>query len=379
MKKKLLIFTLATFTSIALFVSCTADDDDAKATILPESFNVEVPNSLASAQATVALAPSNRLKVNDVEVSGNDLYDMMRAFVFIGNASGKFLTELITAIKIYNIDKPMTFSFISDDDNRAKQLIVTENVTFEGVQYSYKMVIIDVQNPNNPVHGLEMYWNRTPVRGLAIMQGYNLNRYDNSDLDARIRIDYSEATAKYEKQMEITIVDLDIDGIREHVDNLKMFVGKNGTQLDVYGNANLPNYQIIDKTHANGYNWAFVAHVNEELNIAVAKVALPTTVVSTTENIFTNYSMEKVLDDEIQIQYPLEAVNSVLRAAILKNSKAPAYFSGGLGFIGCGEVIPTTAPAGFTTEFVDLTSLSPYVPSVVNALTIKFGFETVEQ
>ena len=362
MRKRHLIFTLVTFVFAFMFVRCVDDTENPqRESILPTAFNVEVPTSLAS---------TSGLKAGDLSVSGNDLYEMMRAFVFVGHSSAAIIHEFIGVIALYQIDEPMEFKYISGDDDRAKELIVTANETFENIKYEYKMVVRDIQNPLDPATGLEMYWNRTPENGIAIMQFSNLNRTDAENIDARIRIDYSESSSTYDKQMIVSIAGLDIDGVNDNVDNLKMFVGKKGDRLDVYGNANLPDYQIIDKTHLNGYNWEFVAHVDDSKNISVAKVALPPTTVSNNTNLFTTYAMKTVLEKEIKIQYPDFADAQILINDILANSDAPAYFNAN-GFISCG----TTIPSGFTTEFIDLSSMNTYTPVAINALRIPFSDE----
>lgn len=360
MKKRHLIFTIFTFAFAVLLIRCTEDTETPETvSILPTSFNVEVPSSLAS---------SSGLKAGDLSINGNDLYEMMRAFVFVGHSSAAIIHEFIGVIALYQIDRPMEFTYISGDDNRAKELIVTANETFENIEYEYKMVVRDIQNPLSPATGLEMYWNRSHANGVAIMQFYNLNRTDTKNTNARIRIDYSESSSTYDKQMIVAIAGLDIDGVNDNVDNLKMFVGKKGDLLDVYGNANLPDYQIIDQTHQNGYNWAFVAHVDDSKNISVAKVALPPTTVSNNTDLFTIYAMKKVLEEEIQTQYPL--ATQTLIDQILENSAAPAYFNAN-GFISCGDAIP----AGFSTEFINLSGMNTYTPVAINALQIPFSDE----
>ncbi len=151
-----------------------------------------------------------------------------------------------------------------------------------------------------------------------------------------------------------------------------MFVGKKGDILDVYGNANLPKAKIIDTTHVDGYNWAFVARSNDKLNISVAQVALPPCTLNNLTNIFSTYSILNVLTAEINEAYPLASQEQI--DAFLVNTNTPAYFNGTQGFLSCGPVKPTS-PAGFTNEFVDLSNLEPYYPTMINALNISFSDE----
>lgn len=360
MKKNNLLIGLLTLALVVFGVSCNEKSDPVPS-ILPASFNIEVPSSLTN----------GGVKTGNAVFSGNEAYAMMRAFIYVGNASGFIIRDFMAFISLYHIDKPMDITFVSNDDLRTKNLVVTANQTFEGVTYEYKMVVTDISDPTHSAVGLEMYWNRSPVKGVSIMQFSNLNRRGaTKDVNSKIRIDYSEASTAYDKTMEVTLVGLDTVGVNNNVDNLKMFVGKKGNLLDVYGNANIPDYQIIDKTHADGYNWAFVARSNEDLNISVAKVALPPCTLVDLTNIFEIYSLKDVLTQEINKQYPTLTPLEV--AVFLANTGSPAYFNGTQGFLSCGTTLPTT-PAGFTSSFADLSTLKPYIPYQIDALQVNFS------
>lgn len=361
MKKRSLLFGVLTAFLAVILVSCDESEDAAKnASILPSSFNIDVPTSLAN---------SNGLKSGNASIDGNEVYEMMRAFVAIGNGSGAIVKDLMTAISYNNIDKPMDVTFLSADDNRLKRLIVTAKEMFEGNEYEYKMVIKDVQDPLAPLSGLEMYWNRAPIEGVSIFSFYNLNKQEIESKDARYRIDYSEISATYDKTMEVSIIGIDTTGTENNIDNLKMFVGKKGDIIEVYGNANLPDAKIVDQTHLDGYNWAFVGRSNEKSNISVAQVALPPCTLNNLDNLFTNYSIKKVLNDEIAKEYPT-APQSLIDA-FLVNTDSPAYFNGTDGFVSCG----TSIPEGYSPDFINLSGLEPYSPSQIDDLYLLFSDE----
>ena len=61
-----------------------------------------------------------------------------------------------------------------------------------------------------------------------------------------------------------------------HMDGMKMFVGKKGDQVDVYGNSSHPNAKFL--TEKVGYNWAFVASGSASEDIAVVELGLPLSV-----------------------------------------------------------------------------------------------------
>lgn len=353
MKKKLLYFTLLGGFIVAIIASCNPKDTVEPASILPANFNIDVPSSISSSSLKAASTDT---------LPGNKIYSMLRAFVYVGNVSGAIVKDFMAVIAAYHIDRPMQITYTSYDDNRLKTLTVTEKQVHGQITFDYKMVVADAEN--NEV-GLELYWNRAPISGTAIIKGYNLNRTKTKDKNATVNISYSEANAAYEKTMEVTIVGLDTAGVDDNVDNLKMFVGKKGNVIDIYGNANIPNYAIVDKNHVDGYNWAFVAHSNESLNISVAQVALPPCTLPYINNIFTNYSIKKVLNDEINKEYP--NLNQTYIDKFLTNADSPAYFNGTNGFISCGATLPAS-PAGFTADFANLSALSPYIPAQINAL-----------
>jgi len=358
MKKASVLYVV--FMSVVLsFYSCdkneTSDNNNTNG-ILPKSFSIDIPSSLSNNSTTKGL---------NEELNGNEVYKLMRAFVFVGDFSAEIIKAEITLLSAFNINKPMDLTYVSKEDNRQKHLVVVENASFEGKNYQYKLTISD----GNDI-GLQLYWNTNPVKGVSIIQGYNLNRSEPKNHNAKIRIDYSEAESKYQKQMEISIAGLDTNMI-DKMDKLKMFVGKNNDVLDVYGDANIPAIKhILDPKHTGGYSWVFTARTNETLNISVAKVAIPQTTLASVDKIFETYSIFNVINNEIHAVYG-NTIPQTIIDSYLKNTATPAYFNGTLGFISCGEL--PTGVVGFTSNFVDLSNLTPYVPNDVNNLTINFG------
>ena len=94
---------------------------------------------------------------------------------------------------------------------------------------------------------------------------------------------------------------------------------------------------------------------------------MPPSSVSTAEGILEEYSIFNVLEDEMMA---VGITNPDLIEFILQNAHAPAYFVGEEGFAGSGDDIPEHP--GFTSEFINLAGLSPFVPNEIKNLKIDF-------
>jgi hypothetical protein len=154
---------------------------------------------------------------------------------------------------------------------------------------------------------------------------------------------------------------------------MKMFVGQKGDTVQIRGNSNHPTAQIMNSAWQGGRSWCFVAKNNVALDIAVAKVALPPVSHSNTLDLWTDYSMEKVLEDEVKAAYNILPVadQNVIIGLVTANAKIPGFFQGDGGFISSGLAnIPSNT--GFTPKFINLGYLQPYTPSEVNMLVISF-------
>jgi hypothetical protein len=257
------------------------------------------------------------------------------------------------------------------NDGRTKLLTAVKYPSYNNYTWEYGLYIQDEDNSK----AFELFWNQKPIKGFAI---FKPSKVDNNVLglfhpNAMIKIEYSEEVTDYDKQMIVSISDLNLYQIND-MSSLKMFVGKKGNHLDIFGNSNHPNAILIDPKHTGGRNWAFVAHSDDNLNIGVAKVALPECNLDNIATLFTDYSIEKVLHDEINTVYGSVVTPTQLDSianVFLQNAKAPGYFIGIGGFVSCGTDIP--ANPGFTTDFINLDALSPYIPKDISTLSIPFA------
>lgn len=361
---------------VFIFTSCdnTGLNNNEDFGILPDNFKVDIPSSITQGNlknATLKSAQGDTL-------SGNEIYEMLGFFIEVGEESANIVEEIIWAIRVYGINKPMELSFISDDDSRSKNLVVKDLVEFESVSYDHGLTITDAQSEGNDDGGkaMQVFWNSDPIAGVAIIKPFNLDRNTNGTfMDAMYRVEYSAAgTAVYDETMLVSITGLPleegIDG-RFSLETMKMFVGRKDTVVDVYGNSNHPNaYLFVDETV--GFNWAFVASGTTDDEIGVAEVGLPPSDLTdgTRKAILEDYSIKQVFTEQIN-QWFLETwgirPDSSDVANYLQNADAPGYFDED-GFIQAGEM-PNNNYTEISSRILDLT---PYKPADISELTIDF-------
>jgi hypothetical protein len=366
MKNKNLIFTiLGAMFSVFFLVSCQEDGDENIPTSakFPEKFRVDIPSSISNTQ-------SMKGSKDDV-ISGNEMYEHLTNFIAIGDAAAELVEDIIIAIGEYNLAQEISFTY-EGDDGRDKYLEVLKDVTFENKNWAFQLTVIDVGSQNELDGGkaMQVFWNSNPVDGIAILKPYNIDRVNDNELgEAVYRVDYNELGVNgYDAEMTVYIADLPmlsplIDPYA--VDNLKMFAGKIGDIIDVYGNSNHPNAKFYNDDV--GFNWAFVASSDEALDIATAEVGLPpnTLDASDRETLLVTHSIYNVFEAQILEVYP--GLSNDVIETYLFNTQAPAYFDTN------GFVVGGTAPnITYDQVAARILSLVPYNPSEINALTIAF-------
>ena len=377
-KVKLKYETMKKFriTSIALFFMTTmfyfgcepqADMPQPEVSILPERFGVDIPNSLSSEYGV-----SNGRTAAIDTLKGNEIYSHLNLFISVGEGAAEIVRDIIRGIAIYRINKPMSLSFEGDDDGRTKNLVVKENPTFDGENWEFMLTITDAASEAelDEGKGLQIFWNRYPIRGIAILKPYNIDRNEDHEFDQAVfRIDYSEGGEHgYENHMIVSIADLPVaDPLDEpySMNALKMFAGKQGDIIDVYGNSNHPNATFIAGNA--GFNWAFVASGSESADIGVAEVGLPPSNLDepSKETLLDYYSIKNVITREIYEVWPNIDQKSV--DAFLFNTGAPGYFDNH-GFVSGGD---SPGEQYNDLEF-RLSLLSPYNPKEITNLEIAF-------
>lgn len=366
-------YLLLSFLSIAvLLYSCKKDDDDNnddnnnnKVSVMPTKFKVDIPESISSSDLQKSL--------KDAPLQGNEIYENLRTFIKVGEFSAEVVSDIMTAIATHGIYEASTFSFVSEDDNRTKNVVVSENVTLEGNTWEYLLLMTDQGGDT----AMQIVWNINPVEGIATMNPYNVDRTGNSTLEGVMyQVEYSETgDLGYDNYMIVQISGFPITE-NYSIDNLKMFAGKTGNTIDVYGNSNHPIARLVDSTYTDGFNWAFVAQSFDDVDIATAKVAMAKCSLQDTTNMFTECSIYNVLNNELHTVYDpyipewgADTVQVILNY-YLQNTHAPAYFNSTIGFVSCGVENMPTSPAEYSS--LSLTGLKPYIPNEINNLKVNF-------
>ncbi len=339
------------------FSSCTEEELAERAVDIPETFSVDIPSAISRSNGGL----NDRVAGDgDGIIEGEEIYAALPHFIRLGEASAEIVEFTLVVGAVLEAANIRTFTTDEGDDGRAKRFDITEGVSRGGVSYQYELTMRDVDDDEL---GLQLLWNSEPaVEGVGILRPYYIDRTENEDIDAFIRINYSENDPIYDATMTVSIAG--VETIDEgDLDNLKMFVGRSGDIVDVIGNSNHPNVTLIDENYTGGRNYAFVGRGDERNNLGVVKLALPPSNVETND-VLESYSVFSVLEAEIDAVATLD--QSIIDA-ILAEAGAPAYFDES-GFISAGPTVPT----GFTEDFIDLGGASPFVPSQVRDLTISF-------
>ena len=354
------------------FMACEENNfkPESNESILPENFKVDIPNSISNNNARFKSTEGDTL-------NGNEIYENLTNFIAIGEGSADIVEAIIWHLRIFDIYDVIDLTYVSDEDGRVKHMEIVEGGEYTNQTWEYTLTVTDVESAVNADGGvaLKLYWNTSPVAGVALLKPYNINRADDDGLgDAMYSIEYSEAgMGEYDAYMIVQIANIPLPNAELEpyaANNIKMFVGKKGDIIDVYGNSNHPNATFF--TEETGFNWAFIASGDENKDISVAEVSLPPTTLDTPSRdiILKDYSIKNVLTDEINTWF-LDNLgirpNDEDLANYLMNADAPGFFNQS-GFIQGG-----TAPSDEYNELVDrLTHLSPYNPAEINALSIEF-------
>ena len=366
--RKLSCYILAVLMVTGLFLAgCTEDSgpDVSDDSILPEEFGVDIPNALSYNTAKKSAEEIDTLR-------GNDVYEHLRTFISVGDHAGEIVGDLIRAIRTYQINRPMSLSFEGDDDQRVKNLVVTKNAEYDSVIWEFRLTLTDADSEGNDDGGkaLQVFWNRKPVKGIALLRPYNIDRRQDAILaNAIYRIDYNTNDAFYDATMIVSIAGLPVASPLQDpysMKALKPFAGKKGDIIDVYGNSDHPNAILISGTA--GFNWAFAASGNEVKDIGVAEVGLPPSNLDETSRstLLGYYGIRQVFEREIKAVWGT-AVPQVLLNAYLANTQAPGYFDSE-GIVSAG-----TSPGSSYDELDSrLGNLTPYNPKDIGNLSISF-------
>ena len=362
---------LASLVFIAVMMSCEQNPSvEQPASILPDKFSVDIPNTISN-NGNISGRISNGRQSEDV-LQGDDIYQHLETFIHIGERSAEIVEEIISGIRQYGINQALTLTYQSDDDGRDKTLVVVEGDNYEGVAYEFSLTITDADSEGNQDggYGMQIFWNRNPVKGVAIIKPYNLDRLHDADAGEGVfKIEYnSESDLGYDAHMIVSIANLTLEEATVNpysMRTLKMFVGKSGDIIDVHGNSDHPNAQFF--TNDTGFNWAFVAAGYESKDLGIGEVGLPPSELdeSSRSVLLDTYSVRNVFTEQIMIEYP--NVTPELLDLYLMHTNGPGYFTEE-GFVAGG-----TPPSNLWEELeLRIDELAPYNPSEISNLQIDF-------
>lgn len=378
MKSTALKFLAIFFALTVSFSGCMKDKnndpEDENTSIIPSKFRVDIPDAISYSNSTKS--------GNEDKINGGDLYEMLGVFIAIGDGAAQMVELIMTYIAAYDINEAITLTYTSDEDGRAKRVVVEEGATYEGKSYEFKLTITDTENEINADggQGMIVYWNNDPVEGVAIFKpvNINVNAENLKASEAIYRIEYTEySLIGYDAEMVVSISGLPKDTLDAFsVNNLKLWAGKKGNVVDLYGNSNHPYAVLIDSANV-GFSWAFSASADASKGIAVAELGLPDNDanISTRAEILDDNSVRKVLENMVfswfEKAYPGVTIDwtepswKAILDEYLQESNPPAFFTE------TGFVQSETAPTNDYTELINnIEDLTPFNPSEVNNLQI---------
>jgi hypothetical protein len=377
MKKNILLRLFAIILSLGFMYSC--GDDEETITVdennpFPQSMTVEIPAALSDISST-----KSQVTTKADGLDGHEIYIQLRVFIAFAKDGAELLQEFMDAIREHKLNRPMDINFTGEDDKRVKHLVVKENQTYEGVTYKFGLTLTDAESENEADRGigLQIYWSGNPINGVAIIKPKNLDRTGNTMDNAIVRIDYTEAsTAGYDKTMIVSLAELTLKDTAEgkfSANNIKIFVGKKGDIVDIYGNSNHPNASFSTKQTQLGLNYAFVASGNLTQDFAVSEVGLPPMSLNSTNRavILDTNSIRKTFINAIALEYNLgvDTVEAFInKYQLMKNINPPGFFAE-KKFV-CSETAPDSKYNEYVTRIENMT---PYNPSAISTLKINFG------
>ncbi|MBL4715590.1 MAG: hypothetical protein JKX95_03065 [Bacteroidia bacterium] len=363
--KKLTSYLVPVIAIVLMFYACGKDDDNNNSTnvsnILITTMSVDIPDAISGAS-------NGKTSGTNESLEGNEIYEHMRFFVNVGESAAEIVDNIITAINKNNLSGPAEFTFTADD-GRTKIVTIVANEFYDGENWEFFLEMLDQDSSK----ALQVFWDTSTVKGIAILDPDKIDITNTDNPDLMGKVEYSEVESGYDKRMIVTLSGLTVTEGTD-LDNMKMFVGKSGDVLDVYANSNHPNVQLVDTNYTGGRNWAFRAHAHSTDDIGVAEVGLPPSSTSTNVDILSDFSIDKVLSEELHNMYDGTQDSAYVDSAItefVKYAKPPGYFIGAQGgYVSNGDSIPSHT--GFTTDFLDLSTLSPYVPVTIRDQAVTF-------
>ena len=355
-----LIITLSTI----VFSGCNKDESGDS---LPDNITVGISDAISFPAS--GSAKSAFLGVDPL--TGEEIYRYLRNLIYLGELSADLVQDMMISLKKHNIKYATTFSYVSIYDEKNKNVVVKENVSVNDTTWNYCLTVSDEELGT----AFQLFWNTSPLEVTAILQPRAFDFSTTRNSNSMIKIEYSENDPDYDKTMILSVTRLDSTS-RQYMSNLKFFAGKIDDVISLYGTAIHPYMALLNDNHTNGRAVCFQAKNNVSDDIAIARIALPTILQTDMTNIWVDFSVDQVLSDEIDIVYPNvdQSTLTGIKEIFLSNAIGPAYFTGEQGFVSNASNIPDDE--GFTTDFMNMTGLSPWAPFEINQMTITFSTDS---
>ena len=356
--KNIKLITATITLSAMVFSGCGKNESGDS---LPENITIGIsdaisfPVSGSSKSANLGVDP----------LTGEEIYKHLRNFIYLGELSADLVQDMMLSLKRHNITYAISFSYESIYDGKNKDVVVKENVSVNDTTWNFCLTVSDEELGT----ALQLFWNKNPLEVIAILQPSAFDFSTTRNPNAMIKIEYSENDPDYDKTMIVSITKMDSTS-RQYMSNLKFFAGKNGDIISLYGNSTHPYMALINDNHINGRCFCFQARNDVPNDIAIARIALPTILQTDMSNIWVDFSVDKVLTEEIDIVHANadQATLTQIKDIFLAKAIGPGYFTGDQGFVPDDE--------GFTQDFMNMTGLTPWAPSEINQMIITFSTDS---
>ncbi len=349
---------------ITLIISCDSLEPEVETIehekVIPQETFIRVPSSLNE--------PTYFSNLKNIK--GDIIYNYIRQYIGYADFTAEFIEKAYE--RIYTIERGGIFEFsYTGLDGKTKHINIHENYVDSVSSWDYYM---EIYNETFADLALRTWWNTAPFEQIIYFKPSSLNSDKMKEHpDALVEINYKtgDAAGPYEKSMFVALTGLTTPPeIPFDPDNIMISIGQYGNTLDIRGASNNPDVTLLNHHFRGGRNWSFVAKVNTAENIAAVKLALPPSEVETSENLFTDYLLKKVLLDEILELYPGStnlSEDELLNLVNIDGSKiqSPAFFNQS-GFVSSGD-----APSASYSGLTDFEGLTPYIPTFVRDYEIK--------
>jgi len=350
--------------SALVFSGCSKDESGDS---LPDNITIGISDAISFPVS--GSGKSANLGIDPL--TGEEIYMHLRNIIYLGELSADLVQDMMISLKKHNIKYATTFSYESIYDGKNKNVVVKENVSVNDTTWNFCLTVSDEELGT----AFQLFWNTSPLEVIAILQPKAFDFSVTRNPNAMIKIEYSENDPYYDKIMIVSVIKIDSTS-RQYMSNIKFFAGKNGDNISLYGNSTHPYMALLNENHNNGRCFCFQARNDILYDIAIARIALPTILQTDMTNIWDDFSVDKVLSDEIDIVYPNvdQSTLTNIKDIFLANAIGPAYFSGEQGFVSNASNVPDDE--GFTQDFMNMTGLTPWVPFEISQMTITFSTDS---